>query len=164
MCVCVCLVMLTFCVQEWKRKCVCCLSHPQQCCGTDRPWTLRCGCAGWPQPGSYWHPQFWFLDTAVSAHHEAQCWSRPPAGSIQQHLFQPFSRTVGTIESRLSGSSITSSQAKILNYRVSSELDFQQSHTCGTLNMSIWLVELGKVVHNLGRLEMYGNRKWFNYF
>lgn len=56
------------------------LSRPRRCCGTDTPWTPRCGCGGWLRPGSCSRPPFWFWDTAVSAGHGAQCWSPPPAG------------------------------------------------------------------------------------
>lgn len=57
------------------------LSRPRRCCGTDTPWTLRCGCGGWLRPGSCSRPPFWFWDTAASAGHGAPCWSPPPAGA-----------------------------------------------------------------------------------
>lgn len=53
-------------------------SHRQWCCGRDKPWTRRCGFAGWLPRGSNWYPQSLSWGTAASAPHEEQCWSLPP--------------------------------------------------------------------------------------
>lgn len=53
-------------------------SHRQWCCGRDRPWTRRCGFAGWLLTGSNWYPQSLSWGTAASAPREELCWSLPP--------------------------------------------------------------------------------------
>lgn len=61
---------------------LCSPSRPRWCCGTGRPWTRRCGCAGWPRPRSCWRPPSWSWGTGASGPRGGRCWSPPPGEKL----------------------------------------------------------------------------------